>query len=184
VETVLPDWRDRRQEAVARLWGSRPLLYRSEISQRRQRRVPMPVAHVYLDVSGSMTSVLPFLASALDRPHREGLCRVYVFSTVIDEVPPKRLLTGSFKNTGGTEINCVLEHALSLPASQRPRRIAVLSDGYVGTPASQHLLDMKKHGMELHVALTGGDFPAYTEDLAPHAASITTLPPIQPGAHS
>lgn len=94
-------------------------------------RQPQPVAHVYLDVSGSMNGVLPVLAAALERPHRLGLVRIYVFSTVVGEISPKEL-RGKVPNTFGTDINCVLHHLANFPLRQRPRRAVLLTDGYVG----------------------------------------------------
>ena len=60
VETVLPNARDRRIPALRSLLGHPPLFYRSELSERRPRPLRVPVVHLYLDVSGSMTACLPW----------------------------------------------------------------------------------------------------------------------------
>ena len=143
VETVVPQARDRRLPAWRALNGGWPVIFRGVLEERRLARQPQPVAHVYLDVSGSMNGVLPVLAAALEGPHRLGLVRIYVFSTVVGEVSPKDL-RGKVPNTFGTDINCVLRHLASFPQPKRPRRAVLLTDGYVGD-AQRLLVDQLTH---------------------------------------
>ena len=60
---MLPNARDRRIPALRSFLGHAPLFYRSELSERRPRPLRVPVVHLYLDVSGSMTACLPYLSS-------------------------------------------------------------------------------------------------------------------------
>ncbi|MCE9614780.1 MAG: hypothetical protein K8T26_10925 [Lentisphaerae bacterium] len=173
MESVLPEWRDRRVPALTAAWGARPLLYRTTTPSRRPRREPVPVAHVYLDISGSMSAVLPVIAAALRKPHLEGACKVFVFSTVIDEVPPGRLLRAKVRNTFGTDINCVLKHVLDIPQRRRPRRIALVTDGYVGQADAAQVARLKAENIRVHVALAGSD---WEKDFKPYAHAIVKLP--------
>ena len=174
-ESVLPEWRDRRVPALTALWGARPLIYRTTTPARRPRREPVPVAHVYLDISGSMNAVLPAIAAALRKPHRQGACKVYVFSTVVDAVPPGRLLQAKVRNTFGTDINCVLEHVLGIPEKRRPRRIAIVTDGYVGQPDEKQLARLKAGNTRTYVALAGSK---WEKDFKPYAHVIVKLPAV------
>ncbi len=151
VETVVPQARDRRLPAWRSLHGTWPVIFRGAIEERRLARQPQPVAHVYLDVSGSMNSVLPVLAAALERPHRAGLVRLYVFSTVVGEISPKEM-RGQVPNTLGTDINCVLRHLAGFPLRQRPRRAVLLTDGYVGE--AQRLLVDQLDRVRFYAGLT------------------------------
>jgi hypothetical protein len=172
-ESVLPEWRDRRVPAMTALWGARPLIYRTTTLARRPRRDPVPVAHVYLDISGSMTAVLPAIAAALREPHLQGACKVFVFSTVVDEVPPGRLLKARVRNTFGTDINCALEHVLGIPEKRRPRRIAIVTDGYVGQAHAEKVARLKAENIRVYVALAGSE---WEKDFDPYAHVIVKLP--------
>ena len=170
VETVLPQPRDRRIPAWRALYGAWPLIYRGSVVETRIQPVPRPVAHVYLDISGSMSNTLPKLASALQRPHRLGLLRLFVFSTVVGEVEPRNL-TCKLQNTFGTDINCVLEHLNGIKASKRPRRVVVVTDGWVGKPAE--VLAESLSSVLFFAAIVGND-PC--EDLKKLNARIIKLP--------
>ena len=170
VETVLPQACDRRIPAWRALHGAWPLIYRGSVQETRIQPVPRPVAHVYLDISGSMSNTLPKLASALQRPHRLGLLRLFVFSTIVGEVEPRNL-TCKLPNTFGTDINCVLEHLDGITASKRPRRVVVVTDGWVGKPAEA--LAERLSRVRFFAAIAGND-PG--EDLKKLNARIIRLP--------
>ena len=132
VETVLPNARDRRVPALRSFLGQAPLFYRSELSERRPRPLPVPIVHLYLDVSGSMTACLPYLSAACREPFRRGELKIFAFSTVVSELKGHDLSKAPVRNTWGTDINPVLEHATSIPAKRRPKVILIATDGYVG----------------------------------------------------
>lgn len=81
---------------------------------------------VYLDVSGSMSGVLPDLLAVLAAFHGYIQRPFYAFST---EVVPAKIVRGELvaKSTGGTSIECVLAHV----EKTRPRVALVVTDGYV-----------------------------------------------------
>jgi hypothetical protein len=152
-DTFIPQAGDRRAPALRRTLGMAPLLYRTVNTIVRLRPNPVPVAHVYLDVSGSMTEALPFITHALKRPLREGRVRLFAFSTVISEIPFRSLAGTAIDNTRGTDINAVLAHLAGLRASERPRRVLLLTDGYVGRPAQHHLDQLRQ--VQFHAGVTG-----------------------------
>ena len=116
-----------------------PLFYRSELSERRPRPLPVPIVHLYLDVSGSMTECLPYLSAACREPFRRGELKIFAFSTVVSELKGHDLTKAPVRNTGGTDINPMFEHATSIPAKRRPKVILIATDGYVG-PGRSNLI--------------------------------------------
>ena len=170
IETVVPQPRDRRIPSWKALHGAWPVIYRGFLEEKRIQRAPLPVAHVYLDISGSMTSHLPKLTAALRRPHKLGLLRLFVFSTVVGEVEPRNL-TCKLPNTFGTDINCVLEHLDGITASKRPRRAVVVTDGWVGTPAPAYVERLA--AVRFFAAIAGDD---RCDDLKSLNIRITKLP--------
>jgi hypothetical protein len=173
VGTVRPQARDRRAHAWARLHGAPPLLWRGVARQTRWRPQPRPLAHVYLDISGSMNAALPILWAALREPHRTGAIRLFVFSTVIDEARPGDLSKQHFKNTFGTNIRCVLEHLAGFSERKRPARVVLLTDGYVGAVTAA---DLKRLQVSLFVGHYAAFGPDSASDLARVARHIEVLP--------
>jgi hypothetical protein len=162
----LPDPSDRRAH-VARELGATPILYRSTLLQPRGRA--SGAASVYFDVSGSMNAWLEPLYGALSSLRRYLTSDVHLFSTKIETLPLAALREGARLTTGGTDIACVLEHALAA----RPSRVLVLTDGYVGQPAQDLVARIQRRGLEIRVLLTPG---GWRRDLAPIAARIEELP--------
>lgn len=175
-ETVLPNWRDRRAAGWEELTGEPPLLYNVETPRLLPRWSPGGTAHVYLDISGSMGSELPMIARALDGLEKAGLCKLFVFSTVVDTVQKGRLLTQKLSNTYGTDANCVFEHALSLPETERPSKIVMVTDGYTGYPNAALAAQVKSLNMKLYVGLVGFSYRLHLEQ---HAQYIQALPALR-----
>ncbi len=173
VETVVPQAADRRVAAWRALYGTWPVIFHAQTLEVRNGLVQHPIAHVYLDISGSMNNVLAVLGGALAKPHREGLLRLFVFSTVVDEVKPCRLHTNKLRNTMGTNIHCVLAHLAAIPKGRRPRRVVILTDGWLGTPQSDLLAQLQSGGMRFLAGLTS---PGSPNDLQLLNADITPLP--------
>lgn len=142
-ESVLPAFRDRRMHAWRMATGNLPILFRHVDATPRPRPDPKQRTHVYLDISGSMTATVSFLERILDAPLRRGEVRLFVFSTVVDEVKTRRIAKATVANTYGTDINAVLAHLRKIPAKKRPRQALVLTDGLVGRPLNKHLDALK-----------------------------------------
>jgi uncharacterized protein with von Willebrand factor type A (vWA) domain len=162
----LPDPGDRRA-GVARSLGATPILYRSNVLDRRGRGEG--ATHVYLDVSGSMDPWTSDLYGALGALRRHVAPFVHLFSTRVSTVPLRALLEGLRPTTGGTEIACALEHALS----GRARRVLVVTDGYVGEPPTELVVAAQRRGLEVRALLTPG---GWRSDLEPLAVRIEELP--------
>jgi hypothetical protein len=77
-----------------------------------------------------------------------------VFSTVVGEVEPRNLEC-KVPNTFGTDINCVLRHLESITPRKRPRRVVLVTDGWVGTPHSTHVRNLS--GLRFFAAIAGKD---------------------------
>jgi hypothetical protein len=172
--TVLPQARDRRVPTLERILGRRPIFYQGIDIRPRLRLEPREVAHVYLDVSGSMDAVLPLLTGALRAPHRRGEVKLFVFSTVVGEVNPRKpFAEQELPNTGGTEINCVLKHLIAQPAPRTPRRVLLLTDGYTGQPRQDFTDELRRRRVDFFVGLTG---PGTSRELEPFAKHLEELP--------
>jgi len=165
-QVVLPTLQDRRA-TVARALARNPLLYRRSLPNPRGKAGRR--AAVYLDVSGSMDAYLAPLYGALRALRTHVASEVHLFSTVVRTVPLGALCRGRVESTGGTDIGCVLEHALTIDAP----RVLVVTDGYVGSPHESLGRRYRTRGPELRVLLTPG---GWRSDLAPLAARIDVLP--------
>ena len=171
VETVLPNARDRRIPALRSLLGQAPLFYRSDLSERRPRPMRVPVVHLYLDVSGSMTACLPYLSAACREPFRRGELKIFAFSTVVSELKGHDLSKAPLRNTWGTDINAVLGHIAGIPARRRPKVILIATDGYVGRGRGDLIARLSR--TRVVVALTDS---GHATDLQPWAHEMTQLP--------
>ena len=171
--TVVPDIGDRLAPGREALWGERPILFTTSIRRPRARLIPREAVHVYLDVSGSMSAELPWLAAALDPLERRGAIKLYAFSTIVSKVPRGGLLKDAIMNTWGTDINCVLEHVDKLDARSFPRKVLMLTDGYVGHPDDKLASSWKRKKIALFVGLVGQSCAKFLDD---HARYICRMP--------
>lgn len=139
---------DRRTTVLRRL-GMQPLLHRASVPMR-QRSPSGDRVHVYLDVSGSVTGLVPALYGAV------LACRacvhpvVHLFSTRVVDATLQQLREGYCKTTNGTCIECVGEHMVQ----HRVRRAVLVTDGYVGKPGASTMAVLQN--AVLGVALTPG----------------------------
>jgi hypothetical protein len=171
VETVLPNARDRRIPALRSFLGHAPLFYRSELSERKPRPVRVPIVHLYLDVSGSMTACLPHLSAACREPFKRGELKIFAFSTVVSQLNGHDLTKAPMQNTWGTDINAVLGHITGIPARLRPKVILVATDGYVGRGRNDLIARLGR--TRVVVALTDS---GHAGDLQPWAHETIQLP--------
>jgi hypothetical protein len=84
---------------------------------------------------------------------------LFGFSTCIHEVEPRTFGAHAAYSSGGTSLAAVLEHLLAMPVSERPRKVAVVTDGYVGQVDDDLRTRWRSAGIEMHMALTtyGGE---------------------------
>ncbi|MFM7064854.1 MAG: DUF2201 family putative metallopeptidase [Actinomycetes bacterium] len=171
--SVLPSRHDRRQLARHRL-GLQTLLHdhRTDV---RARQVEQPqTARVYLDVSGSMTDYLVDFLGPLTAYTARGLARTWQFSTTVEPLPLEALRKGELNTTFGTEIDCVLEHALVDPSTTS---IVVVTDGYVHEPQPGLVAALRVRGIAVEVVLPA-DVPPEPLD---RIGRVTHLSPRQLG---
>jgi len=170
---VLPNSRDRTMSAKTQL-GMDSLLW----TQNGEVKVRVPddraCAHIYLDVSGSMARVLPYMLNLLVPYLARGEAQIFQFSTKVEALSLQKLKRGLIKTTGGTQIHCVFSHLLE--TSSPVRRAMVLTDGYTGRPLRRHAVALAEKRIRLHVVLPSeSPYDRYLRDVA---TSITILPPL------
>lgn len=177
LRTPLPRLEDRRALGMEMALGFRPLLFDGREKTRRRKLAPRDVAFVYLDVSGSMHAVIPKLTAALREPHRKGEVRLFVFSTVVDEVKPRiPFEKQELQNTGGTDLACVCAHLAAMPEKETPRRVVLLTDGYVGRPLESDLETCRRRKVKLYAGLVDNPCDEHLQDVADE---IHHLPPFE-----
>ena len=108
---VMPNVRDRLASARQLLGVQGVLWSQPGVVKARVQETPSRV-YVYLDVSGSMNSLLPHLLTLLLPYVAQGQAVVFQFSTRVEPLPFARLKGGQLRTTQGTDINCALVHAL------------------------------------------------------------------------
>ncbi len=169
---VMPNPRDRLHPARKSL-GIDSLLYNQPafVAARVPQRPAL--AHVYLDVSGSMSDLLPHLLSLLVPYVIKKQATIYQFSTVVRELEAAKLRSGRVQTTGGTNINCVLQHITEYDG--KVQKALILTDGEVGAPV--HTLAAKFDDLQIvmHAVLPSGCQMHHRT--APLMRSIVELPP-------
>ena len=173
VQDALPSASDRRA-AVVRSAGFQPLLYRRRSSSRRGRTGR---ARVYLDVSGSMEAYVPFLYGALVALQGYVEREVFLFSTAVRPISLADLQRGRVETTGGTDIRCVIDHALA----HRVPKVLIVTDGYVGSPTAAHRTAIQRSGLDVRVALTP---EGWRKDLTAVSVRMDELPVLLPAPAS
>jgi hypothetical protein len=165
VETPLPTM-DRRS-TVMRSLGVQPMLHRTTVPTRRMAPSSDRV-HVYLDVSGSVTGMVPSLYGAVLACGPRVHPVVHLFSTKVFDVTLQQLRVGRCETTNGTCIECVGEHM----TRHGVRRAVLVTDGFVGKPgASTHaVMEQAVVGVALTPASTQR---ADLEEVADHWANLS-----------
>ena len=140
--------RPHRSDFVCQALGSPSLLHPQRLFAAGTVR--RDVVHVYLDVSGSMSAVLPPLYATLSS--LSGLLHpaVHLFSTRIDDIDLQQLARGVRKTTGGTAISPVTAHALNYGV----RRALFVTDGWVGEVPQEHSRELSRRGTRFAAVVT------------------------------
>jgi len=168
---VMPNARDRMASArqvlgVQGVLWNQPGMVKARVPETPSR------AYVYLDVSGSMNQLLPHLLGLLLPYVTHGQAVTFQFSTRVEPLPLNQLRNGHLRTTQGTDINCVLIHALA--ANPQLKKVLILTDGYTGSPRPDLVRQIQASGLKIHAVLPGES--AYTQELQRIARSITILP--------
>jgi hypothetical protein len=169
---VIPNPHD-RYNAVRRALNDQSLLY----SQRTPIKVRIPekptLAHVYLDVSGSMRRMLPHLLGLLIPYARKREVKIFQFSTQITGLTVPDLAGGKLTTTGGTNINCVLEHIVN--SERQVKKVLLVTDGEVGSPKKNLRDQIEELGTIIHAVLPSGCVMHPASE--PLMESVIELPP-------
>ncbi len=137
-----------RRGAVLQALGAQLLLYPGTVNW--PKTIPSgDQVRVYLDVSGSMDSVLKALYGAVFDCKALVYPTVHLFSTRIADITLAELKAGKCQTTGGTDIVCVARHM----AKHQVKRALIITDGWVGAPGGQHLATLTQ--AKLAVAYIG-----------------------------
>jgi hypothetical protein len=157
-----------RRSVVLHALGTTPVLYPVQVAW--PRRIPTGAqVHVYIDVSGSMTSVLQALYGAVLDCRALVFPTIHLFSTRIANISLAELRAGKCESTGGTDIGCVAEHM----ATHRVSRALFITDGWTGKPCGQHLDILSR--ARLAVAYLGTNVnQTDLQSVANHTAILTT----------
>jgi hypothetical protein len=112
-----------RREAAFLACGILPPFYRTIASapDETEERV-----HVFLDVSGSTSQYQRLLYGLTIRLGEQIGNTVFLFSNVVVPVSIDELEKGKCASTGGTDFDCVLQHALD----RNFTRIIIVTDGF------------------------------------------------------
>jgi hypothetical protein len=172
-KTVLPNPRDRLAPARSRL-GIPQTLWEQPTTVNVRRWKPTEKAHLYLDVSGSMEHLLPNLIDLVVPYVADGTADVFQFSTEIAPITFEQLSHGDITTTGGTNINCVLEHLLTMP--KFPRTVLLVTDGEFGTPQPNHVQRFVDEHIRLFVVMPEGTYLEPT--IEGMAQRVIVLPPL------
>jgi hypothetical protein len=172
---VIPNARDRMVPARQQLGVQGVLWNLPGIIRARVPDVPSK-AFIYLDVSGSMSNMLPYLLGLLLPYVSRGFADVFQFSTTVEPMPLPDIRKAQLRTTRGTDINCVLDHILA--TTMQIHRILILTDGYTGVPSDELIGQVKDKGLRVHIVLPAES--AWTHDLEALANSMTVLPPVAP----
>jgi hypothetical protein len=167
----LPNAADRLLPARRALMGD-VALSNQLVSVHRRRREPPARALVYLDVSGSMASIIPYFLALLVPAARAGRVVVRQFSTEVLPLSLADLGHGALSTTNGTDIACVLADI----ASRTEQRVLIVTDGEVGAPSVEQMAPLLERAVQIHTVL-----PKFgqCDDLAPHSTIhyLTTMGP-------
>ena len=122
-----------RKSLVLQSMGIQPLLHSAQLTAK-QRISSGEKVHVYVDVSGSMNSVLTALYGAVIDCKDMVHSKVHLFSNKIADISLAQLRSGVCITTGGTDIECVAKHI----DTHKVRRALFITDGWVGKPLGRH----------------------------------------------
>ncbi|MCY3853322.1 MAG: hypothetical protein OXG03_07115 [Gammaproteobacteria bacterium] len=157
-----------RRAAVLRALGVQPMFHPGEAKHLRRTRTN-DKAHVYVDVSGSVTDVLPAIYGAVSDCRSWIHPVVHIFSTVVHDLAFQKLQSGQVDTTGGTNIACVAEHM----ATHKVSRACIITDGVMTEPESSHLETLRQ--ARLGIALVGDNSRAWITEVADQMATLTSM---------
>jgi len=131
VQSVIPIDPCRRDMAMLAC-GIIPVMWRNRVNSDRKK---VSGVAVYVDVSGSMASILPKVAGIV-YSLRKNIKKVFQYSNKVEETTIEELGNGVIKTTGGTDFDCIIEHA----CKNKYEKIIVIGDGYANASTASKKL--------------------------------------------
>jgi hypothetical protein len=135
VSSVIPIDPCRRDLAMLAV-GIIPVIWRNKINDTKKKNLGIAV---YVDVSGSMCSILPKVAGIV-YSLRKNIRKVFQFSNKIAETSIEELGRGVIRSTGGTDFDCIVEHAID----KDYQKIIIFGDGWAGISKENEILAKAK----------------------------------------
>jgi GNAT superfamily N-acetyltransferase len=156
-----------RRDAAFLASGMYPVFYQANKTQFE----PEQLAHVYVDVSGSMVEEMPYMFGVLSRSREMISDPIHEFSERIEDVTFSEFEHGVCRTTGGTDFSCILQHALD----KNFKQIIVFTDGFARY--NDAVGDrFKSAGKKLHIVFVGSGSHSRREcDLLQLATSVLVL---------
>lgn len=133
---------------------------------------PLRLAHVYLDVSGSLDSMQARLFGILNSLRDHVADPVHQFSTKVADVSLAEFARGVKRTDGGTRFDCILVDAMA----RRYKQIIVITDGYAEV-SERVAAAFRTSRIALHLVLTEEFGPrSHKCPLEPLAVSTAEMP--------
>lgn len=135
-----------RKEIYLLSSGVVPIIYQTSIEKKEYDDMKV---HLYIDLSGTTQSEHKIFYELVLAIHSAIGMPVYGFSNKVVELTLDDLKNGKIRTTWGTDIDCVIEHAIS----KKFHRIMLITDGYVQVK-EQNVTAVKENRMEIFVIFT------------------------------
>ena len=147
--------------------GAYPVFYHAN----RTDFEPEELAHVYVDVSGSMADEISNVFGVMAASRELIADPVHEFSNVIEDVALAEFCRGLCRSTGGTDFTAVMKHALDRDF----RQIVMFTDG-VGLFDDAVAERFVARKIKLHLVLVSQTvIPRFKSDLLPLATSVFVM---------
>lgn len=138
-----PNFRDKRAVALYSI-GVWPVFFENVIEN------PRGLCHIYIDDSGSQFHVIAFVVRLFAAMKDYLAPEVHFFSTMVWSTHKSNLKPEmQIETTGGTDMNCVVEHALE----NKIQKCLVITDGY-GPLSEENARKAKQSGQKYLIGFT------------------------------
>jgi predicted metal-dependent peptidase len=129
--------------------GIVPVIWRNKINDTKKKNLGIAV---YVDVSGSMSGILPKVAGII-YSLRKNIKKVFQFSNQIAETSIEELGRGVIRSTGGTDFDCIIEHAVD----KGYEKIIIFGDGWAGLSKENEALAKTRISKVCMILTDSGD---------------------------
>ncbi|HOC99037.1 MAG TPA: hypothetical protein PKH54_03775 [Myxococcota bacterium] len=156
-----------RRDAAMLAAGSYPVFY----SANKASLEPEQLAHVYVDVSGSMQDEMPYMFGVLSMSRELIADPIHEFSNMIEDVSLHDFSRGVCRTTGGTDFDVIMKHAMD----RSFRQVIIFTDGWASHCESVYER-FKAAGKKLHLVFVNSSSESRNEcTLTPIATSIFVM---------